>query len=241
MRTVILSLAMGLLANLSIAQTKIQKSFSVEKGQELTLKFDYPQIIKITTWKQNEVSISGNVNINNGKNDSNFNLTESKNGQGKTIEGRVVNLKDIPHQVTATFGSEKKQFQTKEDYQKYVDANDIKSSSVSTGVQMDIVLEIKVPEHMKTTIESTYGTIEVINFDAPIIAQSTYGSVDATMNAKQIGEIKVETFFGKMYTNLDFAIKTIKSDNFHSVIAANVGKQPLQEFSSKYGNVYLRK
>lgn len=44
-----------------------------------------------------------------------------------------------------------------------------------------------------------------------------------------------------MYTNLDFAIKTIKSDNFHSVIAANVGKQPLQEFSSKYGNVYLRK
>ena len=82
MRTVILSLAVGLLANLSIAQTKIQKSFSVEKGQELTLKFDYPQIVKITTWKQNEVSISGNVNINNGKNDSNFSLTESKNSQG---------------------------------------------------------------------------------------------------------------------------------------------------------------
>ena len=33
MRTVILSLVVGLLANLSIAQTKIQKSFSVEKGQ----------------------------------------------------------------------------------------------------------------------------------------------------------------------------------------------------------------
>ena len=187
------------------------------------------------------MSISGNVNINNGENDSNFNLTENKKGNEKIIEGKITNLKDIKQNIIIVSGDKKLSFKSKEDYQNYLKENNINASSSTMSSQIDIVLEIKVPEHMKTTIESTYGTIEVINFNAPIIAQSTYGSVDATMNAKQTGEIKAETFFGKMYTNLDFTIKTIKSDNFHSVIAANIGKQPLQEFSSKYGNVYLRK
>lgn len=241
MRTLLTTLALTCLTTFINAQTAIQKNFSVAKGEHLTLKFDYPQLIKITTWKQNEVSISGSVSINNGEDDSLFELTENKNGNEKTIEGKITNIKDIKQNVIVVAGDKKLNFKSKGDYQNYLKENNINVSSSSMSSQIDIVLEIKVPEHMKTFIESTYGTVEIKNFNAPLVAKSIYGSVDAALNEKQVGEIKAETFFGKMYTNLDSPVKTIKSDHFHSIIATNVGKEPLQEFSSKYGNVYLRK
>lgn len=241
MRTLLTTLALTCLTTFINAQTAIQKNFSVAKGEQLTLKFDYPQLIKITTWKQNEVSIFGSVSINNGEDDSLFELTENKNGNEKTIEGKITNIKDIKQNVIVVAGDKNLNFKSKEDYQNYLKENNINVSSYSMSSQIDIVLEIKVPEHMKTFIESTYGTVEIKNFNAPLVAKSIYGSVDAALNEKQVGEIKAETFFGKMYTNLDSPVKTIKSDHFHSIIATNVGKEPSQEFSSKYGNVYLRK
>lgn len=241
MRTLLTTLALTCLSTFINAQTAIQKNFSVAEGEQLTLKFDYPQLIKITTWKQNEVSISGSVSINNGEDNSLFEITELSNHNGKTIEGKITNIKALKQNVIMVSGDKKINFKSKGDYQNYLKENNINVSSSSMSSQIGIVLEIKVPEHMKTFIESTYGTVEIKNFNAPLVAKSIYGSVDAALNEKQVGEIKAETFFGKMYTNLDSPVKTIKSDHFHSIIATNVGKEPLQEFSSKYGNVYLRK
>ena len=241
MRTT-LTLALGLFAATLFAQTSIQKKYQIQKGQELTLKFDYPQLVKITTWDKNEIEISGKVDINNNQNNGDFVISEQTlAGNTKLIEGKVTNYKDLPQHVVAYKGDDKITFKSKKEFQEYEKANKTKFDITSIGVQIDIVLEIKVPRNTKTLIESTYGTVEVNTFDGPLVAKSTYGSVDATIDQKKVGELNAECFYGKIFTNLDLPVKPTKSEDFHTAITAYNGKEPRQEFSSKYGNVYLRK
>ena len=51
MRTT-LTLVLGLFAATLFAQTSIQKKYQIQKGQELTLKFDYPQLVKNCYFQQ---------------------------------------------------------------------------------------------------------------------------------------------------------------------------------------------
>lgn len=237
----IFSLTISLFAVITFAQTNLQKQFSVPQGKELVLKFDYPQLIKISTWDKNEVEITGKVNINNGENNSFFEITERVINNEKVIEGKISNYKNLPQQLTAYLGKEKMEFNTEKELLQYEKDKNVKFKIKSYSAKLEIELEIKVPHHMKTKIESIYGTVEVKKFDAPIIAKSTYGSVDATLDEKKVGEILIESFYGKIYTNLNLPIKTIKSEDFHTIMTAFSGKEPRQEFSSQYGNIYLRK
>ena len=140
MRTT-LTLVLGLFAATLFAQTSIQKKYQIQKGQELTLKFDYPQLVKITTWDKNEIEISGKVNINDGKNDSDFEITEqSTNGNSKLIEGKINNYKNLPQQIVAYKGKEKFTFKSKEDFKEYEKSNNTKFDITSSNVQIDIVL-----------------------------------------------------------------------------------------------------
>ncbi|MBK8279625.1 MAG: hypothetical protein IPK94_05665 [Saprospiraceae bacterium] len=52
---------------MSLAQTQINKSIPVASGQKVNLHFDYPQLIKVSSWDKNEVLITGTVSINGGK------------------------------------------------------------------------------------------------------------------------------------------------------------------------------
>jgi len=94
---------------------------------------------------------------------------------------------------------------------------------------------------MQTNILSTYGTIEIKNFNGPLVAESTYGGVDAALSEKLIGDLRVETGYGQFYTNFDFKFSGDELGDFHSVVNAKPGKGPSYSFESKYGNVYLRK
>ncbi len=112
---------------------------------------------------------------------------------------------------------------------------------MSWGTDIDIFLEIKVPKNIETKILSVYGTIEVKDFSGPLIAESTYGGVDAALTEKLVGDLKATTDYGQIFTNLDFKINGGEFENFHTVVSAKPGKGPRYSFESKYGNVYLRK
>ena len=239
MRT-LFTLAVALLTTTLFAQTEINKKYPVKKGEELVLKFDYPQLVKITTWNQNAVQITGKVNINNGENDASFKLTDQSSNNQKVIEGKVNDYKSLPQRVTAEDGKEKMVFNSVKEYSAYQDKSNKKFTKTVIGAHVDIVLEIKVPKNMITKIESTYGTVEVNSFDGPLVAKSTYGGVDTTIQPKQLGEITIETFFGKVYTNVDLPLQKIKDSNFHHIVSAHIGQGPKQEYYSKYGNVYVR-
>lgn len=236
-----LNLIICLFCAIIYAQDNLKRTFTIQQNKELVLKFDFPNLIKVTTWDKNEVEITGKVNISNGENNSFFVISEDTTDKNKVIEGKLNNYKDLPQTITTYNGKEKFEFNSKEEMERYAKNHNITFGTISYSAQVDIVLEIKVPRNQKTQIEATYGTIEIKSFDAPIYAKSTYGSVDAEINESKVGKVSIENYYGNFYTNLNLPIKATKKEDFHTIITASLGKGSSQEFSSKFGNVYLRK
>ena len=231
------------LAITSFAQTTINKSVAVSSGQKINMRFDYPELVKVSTWDKNEISILGSVSINGGENNDAFVLATSTSGNIISIESQINGLKSLPQRITVTQGGQKIVFKTKADYRKYCDENGKNFNTMSTGVDMDIILEIKVPQNTETRIEAVYGMVEVKQFNGPLVVEATYGGVDAALQERSTGELVAETNFGQIYSNLDvkFSNDNMQEKDFHTYVSAKPGNGPRFSFESKYGNVYLRK
>ncbi len=234
-------LLMTLLTGVLAAQTPVNKVYPVSAGQKISLRFDYPELVRISTWDKSEISITGTVSINGGESDEAFELLQSSSGNSIYIENKIRNLKDLPQRITVTYGGEKLTFKSKADYKKYCDETGHNFNVKSWGVDMEIVLEVKVPKNMETNLECVYGIAEVKNFLGPLTVDATYGGVDVSVQEKTTGELVAETSFGQIYTNLELKFSGSDFKDFHTQVSAKPGSGPRYSFESKYGNVYLRK
>lgn len=225
-------------------QTLINKTIPVSPGQKIVMHFDFPELIRVTTWDKNEISIGGSVSINGGENDDAFELSHSTSGSTITVRNEIKNMKSLPQRITIVDGTQKIVFRNKEEFRKYQAENGKSNfNRMSHGVDMDILLEIKVPRNVDTRVESVYGMVEINDFQGPLVVASTYGGVDAALTETATGEIIAETNFGEIYTNLDtkFGSNNVQEKDFHTFVSAKPGKGPTYNFESKYGNVYIRK
>lgn len=75
----------------------------------------------------------------------------------------------------------------KPDYQKYCEEHGRNFNQRSEGVDMDIVLEVKVPRNIEVKLESVYGIVEVKNYTGPLSVEATYGGVDVSGTGKKYG------------------------------------------------------
>lgn len=225
------------------AQTPINKSIPVKAGQKISMTFDYPKLVRVSTWDKNEISIQGTVSINAGENDDAFELIESSTGNLISIKNEIKNMKNLPHRITVYDGSQKIVFPNKEALKKYQAENGKSYERMSYGLDMEIILEIKVPRNIETVVESVYGMVEVKDFTGPLTVNATYGGVDAALMEPAIGQITAETNHGEIYSNLDVKFNSSESrhDDFHTYVSAKPGSGPSYNFDSQYGNVYLRK
>lgn len=234
-------IALCCLGEATYAQTAINKVYPVQAGQTIQFHFDYPELIKVSTWEKNEVSIQGTVSINAGENDEAFQLSSSIKGNILAIESEIVNLKNLPRRITVMRDGKKMTFKNKAALRDYDPGNHNNYKFYSEGVDMDIVLEIKVPKEIVTKIESVYGMVEIKGFNGPLVVDATYGGIDASLNESKTGELKVETNYGQIYSNLDHPFSGKEEEDFHTLVFAQLGNGPGYRFESKYGNVYLRK
>jgi hypothetical protein len=225
------------------AQTPVNKSIPVQSGQRIDMHFDYPELIRVSTWEKNEISIQGSVSINGGESDDAFELITTSAGNTVNVRNEIRNLKNLPQRITITREGQKIVFKSKADYKKYADQNGKDYNMMSSGVDMDIHLEIKVPRNVETRIESVYGMVEVREFTGPLTVEATYGGVDAALAERSTGELTAETNYGHIYTNLElkFSSDNVQEKDFHTFVSAKPGSGPRYSFESKYGNVYLRK
>lgn len=225
------------------AQTVVDKTLPIQKGQTVLLHFDYPELVRVTTWDKNEVSVHGTVSINAGENDDAFELMTSTTGNSVTIRNQIKDMKNLPRHTTIIDGGKKITFRTQADYKKYQqETGRTGFEMVSMGVDMEIIIDVKVPRNVETRVESVYGMVEIKSFDGPLVVDATYGGVDAALIERSIGSIEAETNFGEIYTNFDSRFTGSEGDrDFHLVVSAKPGTGPAYAFESKYGNVYLRK
>ena len=104
MRTLI---ALMLFTGVAMAQTPVNKSYAVTAGQKVSFRFDYPELVKISTWDKNEISITGTISINGGEHDDAFELEQSASNNTVYIENRIKNLKSLPKRITVVHVTER--------------------------------------------------------------------------------------------------------------------------------------
>jgi hypothetical protein len=237
-----LTTALLITAFAASAQTAINKTIPVAKGQSIRFKFDYPSPVRISTWDKNEIQITGTASINNGEADDHFELNVSNSGNTVYVRNEIRDMDNIPHRITIMEGDKKIMFRNKIEWKRYQDEHGA-SNNMSMGVDLEIELEIKVPRNVDTDIECTYGIVEVHEFNGPLSVQATYGGIDASLVEKNVGELVAETNYGNIYSNLDMDVdgSNAKEEDFHILVKATPGTGPKYRFESPYGNVYLRK
>ena len=225
-----------------LAQTPVSKTMPLKTGQQVRLHFDFPELIRVTTWDKNEISITGTASINGGEHDDAFQLITSDDGSSISIKNEIRDMKNLPQRVTVHDGAEKIVFKNKEEFKKHEQQQGKKYNQVSYGIDMDIILDIKIPANTQTIIESIYGMVEISNFNGPLTVEATYGGVDVAVKEPGVGQITAETSHGEIYTNLDAKFEGKPSDNdFHTLVSVTPGRGPSYKLDSTYGNVYLRK
>lgn len=244
LKIILLLLTLSLLSH---AQTSLEKTFTVQPGQKLSLNFDDPEI-KLQTWDKNEVLIKGTVSINHGENDNAFELQSNSSAQELTITSMMRNKENIPQRIILKKGDTQYFFKAKDfndpEVQKFLEQNGRDYSYMSHGIAKEIKLEVFVPRKIETTVQAKYGLVEVKNFDAPLNIEAKYGGVDATIAAGSIGEITARSRYGEILTNLGIPFNHTQHPdqrNSWTEISAKPGAGPRYSFESKYGNVYLRK
>jgi hypothetical protein len=225
------------------AQTQLNKTIPVQSGQKINMHFDYPELIRVSTWDRNEISVQGTITINGGENDDAFLFENSVNGNTVDLRSTIRNIKKLPQRITVIHDGQKVIFRDKSELKKYQDEHGKGYNTMSWGPEIDIQLEIHVPKNMETRVESVYGMVEIKDFSGPLTVEATYGGVDAALAERATGEIIAETNYGEIYTNFDakFGGDGLKEKDFHTYVTAKPGNGPRYSFESKYGNVYLRK
>jgi hypothetical protein len=225
-------------------QAKLDKTIPVKAGQQVRFHFDYPELIRVSTWDRNEVSIQGTVSINDGENDDAFGLEVNMQGGYVDVRGKIKDMDNLPHRITVVEDGVKRTFRNEAEWRKYKKENGkTRYNTINQGVEIDITLEIKVPAGMQTTVLSTYGMVEVSTFDGPLRVEATYGGIDVSLMETATGEVVAETNYGHIYSDLTakFDSGTSRDEDFHTLVSAKPGKGPSYRFESAYGSIYLRR
>lgn len=225
-----------------LSQQTITKTYPVKQGQQIDLNFDYPKLIKISSWDKNEVSIIATVTIDDHEKVNAFTLTDSLNDNTLSIRNKI-DWDKVPTMYYLQEKGIKTNFKTKQDFDNYKKENgsNLPNASFYQQRNIDVQMEIKIPSHASASIRSVYGMIELANFNSPAVIEAKYGGIDASMNESQIGKIKLTNRYGMIYSNLNLTLTDKKDANFFTSITAEPGKGPAYDLSSSYGNIYLRK
>lgn len=240
MKAIIFWLFTALVPCIALSQTKVTKSYPVKNGQSVQFHFDYPKIVRISSWDKNEISVEATVNINEGQNNAAFSL-EDNITDGKIEISNKLDTKQIPNTYYVVEKGIKTKFKSQEDWDNYRKNNGTQSGvSMYSQQDIQITIDIKVPANINTDIASVYGMVELKDFNGPIKVDARYGGVDASLNEAKIGKIKLTNHFGKIYTNLSLKPTEQTEKNFFTSITASPGKGPDYDLSSNYGNIYLR-
>lgn len=230
----------------SLAQTPVEKTVPVQAGQKLMLDFDRPEV-RISTWDKKEILIKGTASINRGENDNAFELLVTTTGPQIKIASNIKDKESLPQRIVIKKGDTEYFFKAKDfndpEVQKFLDQNGREYSYISSGVVVEVKLEVFVPKGMETSVLSKYGVVEVVGFEAPLTIDSKYGGVDISVTPATTGQLTARSRYGEILTNLgiNFDQRGPDKTDKWTEITAKVGTGSRYEIESKYGNVYLRK
>lgn len=222
------------------AQKTWEKKFPVKSGQSINLQFGFPKI-SISTWDSPEVSLKATVNINGDTYSDAYSLASQADGSTLSIKDTIKDLKNIPPMYYVESNGIKKKFESKSDYDNYRKEHKDEIASSYSSRDMDIQLEIRVPAGFSVNLHNTYGLVALKNYNGTIRIDAKYGGIDAALTESKVGQLKLTNHYGKIYSNLKLKPTEKEDRNFYTSLTATPGSGPAYDFSSNYGNIYVRK
>lgn len=237
------------LVSLTANSQNYQKTFSTSGIETVQIEFDYPELIEVKFWDKEEVSISGTVNINLGKNNDRFAITNLREGKILKLTSQINDLDDLPRTITIKKGDEKVYFTTD-------DFNDPKVKAFMAengdhqyfqkGVMKEIRLVLTVPSRVNLEIDAKYGVVEMKDAaEAKVKVNAKYGAVDVSLRTSSNRVLQLRTKYGEIYSDLDLKVEasdeTWGINKWTTVKGQLNNGGPLLDLESKYGNVFVRK
>ncbi|WP_316778074.1 DUF4097 family beta strand repeat-containing protein [Pedobacter antarcticus] len=239
MKLMITGLLLAIIPSTAFSQSTVNRTYPVAPGQKIELKFDYPKIIHVSTWDKKEIGVTASVNINEGKSDGAFTLLESRKN-GKISISNKIDLTQIPDAYYVVEDGKKTRMSGKAELDTYRKNHPGAGASYQQK-DMTITIEVKLPANANADIVSTYGIVELENLNGNIKVEAIYGGIDASLNEKKIGEIKLTNRYGKIFSDLKLKPTQQTEQSFYTSITASPGTGSTYDISSSYGNIYLRK
>ncbi|MFW5721354.1 MAG: DUF4097 family beta strand repeat-containing protein, partial [Bacteroidota bacterium] len=175
-------------SNTLYSQRIVEKSSPVSSEDDITLVFKFANEIKITTWDKNEVFVKASVNINDNKNNDNFELNFKQRSTGLEIESEIINMDDLRQRKRIV----------KED------KNGDEIIINNCTVEMELFFEVKVPVNAGIEIETISGDIEIDGVLGRMDINTISGFIDLSLPENHNADIELNTISGNMYSDFDF-------------------------------------
>ena len=250
MKKVLITLIItALFETVIVAQNNFTKSIPVSQNQKVIMEFQYPELIKVSTWDNNEILITGQVSINLGKNNDAFEIKVQESDQNLNIESLIRDKDKLPRNIVINKDGQKYLFEGADwnspALQKFYEEHGRDNISwVSNGIDIEVILEIKIPRHIELDIYSKHGMIEIFDMPATLTANSKHRGVDLSVPTGAKYKFELNTKHGEVYTNLnlDFDKGNSKSKpyNWSRVVASLNGGDKKITLETQHGNLYLR-
>jgi len=232
-----------------VAQNNFTKSIPVRQNQKVYMEFQYPELIKVSTWDNNEILFTGQVSINLGKNNDAFEITVQESDQNLNIESLIRNKNQLPRNIIIKKDGQKYLFEgadwnSSEIQEFYEEHGKDNISWISNGIDIEVILEIKIPRHIELDIYSKHGMIEILDLPATLIANSKHRGVDLSVPSGAKYKFELNTKHGEVYSNLDLDFDkgygTTKPYNWSRILANLNGGGKKIILETQHGNLYLR-
>lgn len=230
MKKILLAILVLSIAFNSIAQRKVDETFSINRSQKVKLHLKFAREIKIVQGSGNDIRLTASVNIDEGAGNSAYQL--------KTSEASGI-------------------FVVEDDYGDYFEKKRKESNGKSYGTDIEISYVIYVPENVSLIVKSISGDLVADNFkgdletdlvsgdvgikeyQGKLSLKTVSGSLDVAMNT---ANIDARTVTGTIYSDLDIDIQNKKEGGYSSHIKGTVkGGKDLVKLETVSGNIYMRK
>ena len=229
-----------------MGQNTFEKSYALNSSEKLTLDFEYPELVKISTWDKQEVVIKAKVIINGEENTEDFTI-ENKRTAGKLIiSSRLKNLDKFKNNniyVSRHDDDDDDQSVTMNRDGSTITIGKGKKS-YRYGTEIDIVLEVFLPKSAQVEIDAKYGLVEVQSIPKELFIMAKFGGADVKISEQNVKSLKASTSWGQIFSNLSAKMSINGDDmpgkNMRAEYENNKGQESVR-VESEFGHIYLRK
>lgn len=243
MKNIITLLFLAFCCSATLGQN-IEKTYQLSANEKLSLDFEYPELVKISTWDKQEVLIKAKVLINNQDATEDFTLSENRSSNQLVISSHLKNKDKYENNYITVADDE-------DDDESVIVSRSGKTITIGdkgkryySGTRIEIEVEITLPKNAVVDVEAKYGMVEVLSAPKDLVVFAKYGGADVKIDEVGLKQLRATTSWGQIFSNLSSKLSITGDDmlgksmrvEFDSSKGANSVR-----VESEYGNVFLRK